>query len=108
MEKRIIYLYEDSGYITGYSNTVQPNMHQVVFDDDGTFNFSFPMWKLVDGTLVKDEENYTEPMPEPNQQEQINIELTEQLSQTKSELETANAGIVALTKMVAELKGAQA
>ena len=46
--------------------------------------------------------------PEPNQQEQINVALTQELAQTKAELKTANDGIVALTKMVAEMKGAQA
>lgn len=65
--------------------------------------------KLIDGHLVVDAD-YVPPVIDttPNQQEQINIALTQQLAQTKSELATANAGLIALTREVAEMKGAQA
>lgn len=64
---------------------------------------------LVDGFLVLDDD-YVEPEPPQGklyttEQEQINIELTKELADAKAELDTAHDGVVALTRMIADLKG---
>lgn len=91
---RTIYITENTGYISGFSNSEQPNMHAITFEDDGTFDDSFPMWRVSEGTLVKDEANYSAPEEQPTSQEQLNATVLAQIAQNKADQDKFNAQIL--------------
>lgn len=101
--------YDAQGYIDGwgtdYTEDTVVDLPQSELD-----TIALDATKLVDGHLVVDQDRLSELKAEMNkptisEQEQINIELTKELATTKAELDTAHDGVVALTRMIANLKG---
>lgn len=71
-------------------------------------NFKPRYYRYIDNAVAVNPE-YEAPMDFDNggqTQQEINVILTKKLAETKASLETTQAGIVSLTKMVAEAKGA--
>lgn len=96
------------GYIVSSGTSIDGNMVLTKAQADSII---YGASKLVDGEIVVDTDKQQELADEAKKpimspQEIVNIQLTKQLAETKQQLATATSGVVALTKMVAGLKGA--
>lgn len=111
LDGKVEYLYsldfDEDNYIVGCSTNPRGN---IVSTPEKMSSLIMGATKYVEGEFVLDESKAKELQdkeqePVISEQENINIELTKELADTKVELATAQDGVVALTRMLADLKG---
>ncbi|WP_125767328.1 hypothetical protein [Lapidilactobacillus wuchangensis] len=105
---KIQYEIDPNGALTGHTRLVSLDTDSTENWHDGWVSDGFSQHKFINGNWVGSDDDYEKPVPVLTDQEKVNIALTKELADTKLQLETANNGLIALKKEVAEMKGAQA